>query len=153
KQLNQFRKEGTVDEQLWLRTAPSGCNGSEISFRGLPDLVVAQLLFGLHHRCRRGAKTDVGGLRALIDRTIRPSQAGRLEDVPRPGVNSTAVILLNRLTAYAQRAFKSPEGEYGKDSWDLAVFGHRGTVEFTAFHQPWLKEAAKRWARDYLTRV
>jgi hypothetical protein len=63
------------------------------------------------------------------------------------------MILINRLTAYALRAFKSPEGEYGKDIWDLAVFGHRGSVDFTAVHQPWLKETAKRWARDYLTRV
>ncbi|MFE7664727.1 tyrosine-type recombinase/integrase [Streptomyces celluloflavus] len=153
KQLNSLRKEGPVDEQLWLRTAPSGCNGAEISFRGLPDLVVAQLLFGLQYRCQRGAKTDVGGVRSLIDRTIRPSQVGRLEDVPRPESNGTAVILLNRLTAYALRAFKTPEGEYGKDTWDLAVFGHRGSVEFTAIRQPWLREAAKRWARDYLTRT
>ncbi|MFC9633748.1 hypothetical protein ACFTY8_31910 [Streptomyces mirabilis] len=86
KQLNNFREEGPVDEQVWLRTAPSGCNGAEISFRGLPDLIVAQLLFGLQYRCRRGAKTDVGGVRSLIDRTIRPSQAAGLEDVPKAGV-------------------------------------------------------------------
>ncbi|MEV7856438.1 site-specific integrase [Streptomyces sp. NPDC088183] len=154
KQLNHLRKaDADIDEQLWLRTVPSGCSGSEISFRGLADLVVAQLLFGVQHRCRRGAKTDIGGLRALIDRTIRPSLAGRLEDVPVPEANGTAKVLLNRLTAYALRAFKSPEGEYGKDVWDLAVFGHRGSVEFTDVHQPWLKETAKRWARDYLTRV
>ncbi|MCX4791685.1 hypothetical protein OG369_38045 [Streptomyces sp. NBC_01221] len=119
----------------------------------MPDLVVTQLLFGLQHRCRRGAKTDVGGVRSLIDRTIRPSLAGQLEDVPRPESNGTAMILLNRLTAYALRAFKTPEGEYGKETWDLAVFGHRGSVEFTAIQQRWLKETAKRWARDYLTRT
>lgn len=33
-----------------LRTAPSGSYGAEISFRGLPDLVVVQLLFGLKVR-------------------------------------------------------------------------------------------------------
>lgn len=68
KQLNHLRRtEGDIDEQMWLRTAPSGCNGAEASFRGLPDLVVAQLLFGPQHRCQRGAKTDGGGLRSLIE--------------------------------------------------------------------------------------
>lgn len=33
------------------------------------------------------------------------------------------------------------------------AFGHRGTLDFTVIPQPWLRESAKRWARDYLSRV
>jgi hypothetical protein len=46
----------------------------------------------------------------------------------------------------------SPETERGKDEWDAAVFGHGGTITFTAIHQRWLREAAKRWAFDDLPR-
>ncbi|MCZ0984503.1 hypothetical protein [Streptomyces diastatochromogenes] len=127
----------------WLRTAPSGSFGIEISFRGLPELVVTQLLFGLQHRCHRGARTEAGNFRALIDKTIRPSGARRLEDVPDPVANEDALILLNRTRFYAIRAVKTPEGEYAKDEWDLVAFGHRGTLVFTVIHQPWLRETAK----------
>ncbi|MEV8529879.1 site-specific integrase [Streptomyces sp. NPDC052000] len=153
KRLPALRREAGFDEQEWLRTEPSGSFGVEISFRGLPDLVVAQLLFGLQHRCHRGARTEAGNFRALIDRTIRPSGARRLEDVPDPVANEGALTLLNRTRVYAIRAVKTPEGEYAKDEWDLVAFGHRGTMVFTVIHQPWLRETAKRWARDYLSRV
>lgn len=148
-----LRKEPGFDKEAWLRTAPSGALGAEVSLRGLPDLVVAQLLYGLQHRCQRGARTDIGNLRALIDRTIRPSLAQRLEDVPDPAKNEAALILLNRTRIYAVRAIKTPEGEYAKDEWDLVAFGHRGSMVFTMIHQPWLRESAKRWARDYLSKV
>ncbi|MFE2868811.1 tyrosine-type recombinase/integrase [Embleya sp. NPDC059259] len=148
-----LRKNAGFDEAEWLRIAPSVGFAAEVSFRSLPDLVVAQLLFGLQHRCHRGARTDIGNFRALIDRTIRPSQARRLEDVPSPAANSAALILLNRLRVYATRAVKTPEGEYAKDEWDLVAFGHRGTLVFTVIHQTWMRESAKRWARDYLSRV
>ncbi|MET8831599.1 tyrosine-type recombinase/integrase [Streptomyces sp. NPDC004610] len=153
KLLPALRREPGFDEEEWLRTEPSGGFGIEISFRGLPELVVAQLLFGLQHRCHRGARTEAGNFRALIDKTVRPSLARRLEDVPDPVANSNALILLNRTRIYAIRAVKTPEGEYAKDEWDLVAFGHRGTLVFTVIHQPWLRESAKRWARDYLSKV
>jgi integrase len=46
----------------------------------------------------------------------------------------------------------SPETEIDEDVWDLAVFGHNGTVDFTAITQRWLREIAKRWAADDLPR-
>ena len=36
--------------------------------------------------------------------------------------------------------------------WDLAVFGHRGNLSFARISQPWLRQAAKEWARDVLPR-
>ncbi|MDJ0341747.1 hypothetical protein QMK19_04415 [Streptomyces sp. H10-C2] len=119
KPLPALRRQPGFDEERWLRTAPSASYGIEVSFRGLPELVVAQLLFGLQHRCHRGARTEIGNFRALIDKTIRPSLAQRLEDVPDPAANSVALTLLNRTRIYALRAVKTPEGEYAKDEWDL----------------------------------
>ncbi|WP_369211748.1 tyrosine-type recombinase/integrase [Streptomyces flavofungini] len=150
----RLRRHGVVvDEQEWLRTNDAASQGTEVSFRGLPDLVAAQLLFGIYQRSMKHAKTEAGSVRALIDRTVRPSGASRLEDVPRPKANETAVVLLNRTRAFVARVLKTPETEYAKDTWDLAPFGHRGSLVFTELSQPWLLEAAKRWARDYLTRV
>jgi broad specificity phosphatase PhoE len=40
----------------------------------------------------------------------------------------------------------SPETEVGKDVWDLAVFGHNGTLDFTGISQRWLREIdVGRW--------
>ena len=36
--------------------------------------------------------------------------------------------------------------------WELAVFGLAGRLTFTTISQPWLREAAKRWAADELPR-
>ncbi|MFE3455416.1 tyrosine-type recombinase/integrase [Nonomuraea sp. NPDC059194] len=157
RQLSRMRRAGNhINEQEWLRTAPSGSYGAEISFRGLPDLVIAQLLFGLKIRCQKGARTDLGNLRALIDRTIRPASfagATRSEQMPQPERNQETVQLLNGTRTAAVRACKTPESEYTKDVWDLAPFGHRGNLTFTKIGQPWLRQAAKRWARDYLSTV
>ncbi|MER7878368.1 hypothetical protein ABTY63_33315 [Streptomyces solisilvae] len=50
KRIWTLRKDPGFDEEMWLRTAPSSGFAAEVSFRGLPDLVVAHLLFGLQHR-------------------------------------------------------------------------------------------------------
>src|SRR5215471_14649820 len=44
--------------------------------------------------------------------------------------------------------------DWGSDvcSSDLAVFGHPGSLSFTAITQPWLRGAAKRWAGEELPR-
>src|SRR5674536_236476 len=38
------------------------------------------------------------------------------------------------------------------DSWDLALFGHRGRLSFTRISQPWLTQSAKVWAGEELPR-
>jgi hypothetical protein len=44
----------------WLRTNDAASQGTEVSFRGLPDLVAAQLLFGIYQRSMKHAKTEAG---------------------------------------------------------------------------------------------
>ena len=58
--------------------------------------------------------------------------------------------LLTALARDARRALADPGSEQAKDIWDLAVFGHPGTLSFTGITQPWLAEAAKRWAAERL---
>ena len=60
--------------------------------------------------------------------------------------------LVNGLATHARRALATPETEVLKNEWDLVLFGHRGTVDFTGISQAWLRETAKRWAADDLPR-
>ncbi|MGH9010908.1 MAG: site-specific integrase, partial [Acidimicrobiia bacterium] len=46
------RRDPGLDEVHWRRTEPAVGLGGQVSLRGLPSLVVAQVLFGLQQRCR-----------------------------------------------------------------------------------------------------
>jgi len=45
-----------------------------------------------------------------------------------------------------------PETETAEDIWDMALFGHRGRLSFTAITQPWLRQTARIWAAADLPR-
>ena len=54
--------------------------------------------------------------------------------------------VVHTLITHARRGVVRPGAEIAKDKWDLALFGHRGNLSFTAITQPWLRETAKLWA-------
>ena len=60
--------------------------------------------------------------------------------------------VLTALARHAALALSDPETEKAKDVWELAVFGLAGRLRFTTISQPWLRQAAKRWATDELPR-
>jgi integrase len=140
-----------LDEERWRSTQPAIGRGGEVSLRGLPPRIVAEVLFGLQQRCRvNGVKTDEAVLRALCD-DLRRQQVGSLaEYAVADGRGLEFKGLANCLTGHARRALATPESEVVKDEWDLVVFGHSGTVSFAKITQDWLREAAKRWAADDL---
>ena len=141
------------DEARWaLVERPIG-RGGQISLAGLTPLVVAEVLVGLQQRCRIDrVRTKEGDLRAVID-DVRRQQVRCLADylVPEPASLAFKGVV-NSLTSHARRALTSTETEVKNDTWDLTVFGHPGTVSFTSLSQPWLREAAKRWAAEDLPR-
>ena len=55
--------------------------------------------------------------------------------------------MFHGLAGHARRALITPEHEVLGDVWDLTVFGHSGTVSFTAITQPWLREVGKALGR------
>ena len=147
------RADPVFDEARWaLVERPIG-RGGQISLRGLTPLVVAELLVGLQQRCRvDGVRTKEADLRAVVD-DVRRQQVAGLGDYVVPEAASLAFKgVVNSLTTHARRALASTETEVRGDIWDLAVFGHPGTVSFTGISQRWLREAAKRWAADDLPR-
>ncbi|GFG62525.1 hypothetical protein MKUB_00150 [Mycobacterium kubicae] len=105
----------------------------------------------MQQRCRINAvKTDEAVLRAFCN-DLLGQQVGSIADyVIGDGRGLEFTGLVNCLIGHARRALSSPETEVAQDEWDLAVFGHHGTVSFTGISQSWLREAAKRWAADDL---
>jgi integrase len=89
-------------------------------------------------------------LRAVCD-TLRRHQVGSIHDCE-PGLapGKRARSVLASFARDARRALADPGVEQHKDIWELAVFGHPGRLSFTKITQPWLADAAKRWAAEQL---
>ena len=151
--LRQAREEAGdgFDEARWQATQPAVGRGGQISLSGLPWLVVAEVVFGLQQRCRLdGVKTLETDLRVWCNQ-LRALQVTTIAGhVVADGVGGTLQATVKSIVAHASRALSTPETEVGKDTWDLVVFGHHGTLSFGAITQTWLRDAAKRWASDDL---
>ena len=108
-----------------------------------------EVLLGLQQRCRLDqVRTKEAGLRAVGD-DLRRQQVDTIADYRLAPTRSLQFAgLVNALAKHARRALSTPAAEILLDQWDLAVFGNSGTVSFTCLSQPWLREAAKRWAID-----
>ena len=145
------RGDPGVDEHRWRATEPAVGRGGEVSLRGLPALVIAQVLFGLQQRCRHDAvKTKEAELRAFCNELRRQQVSAIGDHVLAADPEGCYQAVVNSLITHAGRALSTPDSEVGKDEWDLVVFGHCGTLSFTEISQPWLRAAAKRWAADDL---
>ena len=136
--------------EQWCRTEPAVAEGGTISMRGLPRLVVAEIFYGLQRRCAEGVKTHRAVLRPLCD-DLRRTQACSITDLPAQGRRQRR-DLLRSLADHCRLALSSPDAEQEKDVWDLRVFGHRGSLDFTVIRLGWLRAAARRWAAEDLPR-
>jgi integrase len=154
-QLRQARQEagGELDEQRWRAlTSPVPVRG-QVSLRGLPAQLAAEVLFGLQQRTRDGLTTRLHVLRALVE-DLRRSEVTAL-DVrwQAPGPMAREKGQLGRsLARYVRAAAGDTAAETAADVWDLTVFGSSGTLTFTGISQQWLRQAVKRWAADELPR-
>ena len=114
--------------------------------------MAVQVLFGVWQRTRGGTKITDVDLRAAC-RTLRRQQVSSIEQCRVGQVpGKPARSLLNALIRHVRRALADPGSEQAKNTWDLAVFGHPGRLSFTRITQPWLRQAAKRWAAEELPR-
>jgi integrase len=140
------------DQRHWQLTQPAVSEGGHVSLRGLAPLVVVEVLFGIQQRTRGGAKLTDVNLRAVCD-ALRREQVASIEicDADRV-VGKPARSLMRALVRDVRRALADPGSEQVKDTWDLSVFGHPGRLTFTGIAQPWLRQAAKRWACEQLPR-
>lgn len=139
-----------LDQRVWQAIESGVAEPGQVNLRALPVRVVVEVLFGIQQRVRGGAQIPQGSLRVLCD-TLRRQQVGSIEngEVVR---DKPVRVLLTALTQHVRRALADPGVEQGKDVWDLAIFGHRGTLSFLGIGQPWLRRAVKRWAAEQLPR-
>jgi hypothetical protein len=102
--------------------------------------------FGLQQRTRQGVKTDCTILRPVAS-DARTQQVLSLTELDVPAARGQGYAsVVSTLITHARRGMSSPDTEIAKDTWDMALFGHRGNLSFTAIAQPWLRESAKIWA-------
>lgn len=138
-----------ADEETWRRTTSPVTITGEINLRGLPELLVTEIIFGLQERTRSGAKTKDHSFRPLCE-TARRQQAGSLTEIELTGLTRLQCQLVATFTTSINRLGATPETERLKDIWDLVVFGMGGHLRLTDISQSWLREAAKAWAVEEL---
>ncbi|WP_199840247.1 hypothetical protein [Streptomyces viridochromogenes] len=152
--LYQARTTPGFDEAHWRRTDRAICTTREVSLRGLPDRLVAELLYGLWARTQEGFKARPECLRPLYDR-LRIYQVQQLAEVTDPAGHGHSREQVTMIRAW-QRALSllnmTPEAERVKDVWDMAVFGYTGHMSFAPVLQEPLREAMKIWVYDDLPR-
>ncbi|WP_030196369.1 hypothetical protein [Streptomyces sp. NRRL S-87] len=68
------------------------------------------------------------------------------------GYSREQVMMIRAAQLALVRLNTTPETERVKDVWDMSVFGHAGTLPFTAIRQRALREAMKVWVYDDLPR-
>ena len=142
--------EPSLGREWWCRTESAVAEGGTVSFRGLTDQVVVEVLYGLQQRCTENVRTHRAVLRPLCD-DLRRTQATSVVDLPQQPRRQRR-DLLRSLIAHRRRGLSTPETEQERDIWDLRVFGHRGTLDFTVIDLLWLRTVAKRWAAEDLPR-
>ncbi|MGH8992351.1 MAG: tyrosine-type recombinase/integrase [Acidimicrobiia bacterium] len=141
-----------LDPRWWQAREPGVPEPGQVNLRALPSLVVVEVLFGIQQRLRGGAKLTEVNLRAVCD-LIRREQARSIEECEADRFPTKAArSLLRAFVRDVRRALADPGQEQAKDRWDLAIFGHRGTLSFRRIVQPWLAQTAKRWAAEQLPR-
>ncbi|MFE6334199.1 hypothetical protein ACFVOK_13390 [Streptomyces sp. NPDC057798] len=152
--LYRARTAPGFDVTYWRRTDKAICTTREVSLRGLPDRLVAELLYGLSVRTREGFKSRPECLRPLYDR-LRTHQVQELEEVTDPAAHGHSREQVTMIRAW-QRVLRllnmTPDAERVKDVWDMAVFGYSGHISFTPVLQEPLREAMKIWVYDDLPR-
>jgi integrase len=138
------------DERCWQDRESGVAEPGQVNLRALPPLVVVEVLIGLQTRLRDGLRLTDVVLRAVCD-TLRRHQVVSIHHCdPQLAPGKRAASILASFARDARRALADPGVEQTKDIWDLAVFGHPGRLSFTAITQPWLADAAKRWAAEQL---
>ena len=151
--LRCLRRTGhSPDEQSWRLTEPPVPRAGQVSLGGLDPALVVQLLFGLQQRTRQGVRTSDAILRSVCNDARRQQVSSLAGLVVPAGRGKACLSVVNTMITHVRRGMSGPQTEIAKDTWDMALFGQRGRLSFTAITQPWLREAAKIWALADLPR-
>lgn len=148
---NEQDRNPARDFADWCAVTATVAEGTLVSFRGLPDQVVAEILYGAQQRIRQHRQLAPRHLRAMCDQA-RAQRITSLSELVLP--NRGPGTIARAMAAACQHALATPELEQLKDIWDAGVFGlGRGRkINFTRLRQDWLRHAAKTWILDAIPR-
>jgi hypothetical protein len=123
-----------------------------VIFKGLPEQMILQILVGIQYRSDNGTRTFLTVVRAVVEAAREANARGifELDIAPRGRKNHVLLAMIASIRTGVHRSLATPESEYASDLWDLAIFGARGSISFTALHQLWLRRAAKHWVAEDL---
>ena len=149
----QARKAGPdIDERAWQARAAAVAEAGQVSLRGLPPLIVVQVLYGMWRRVEDGVKIPETVLRRVCD-ALRRERVTSISGVAGGlGLSTSPQTFLAAMTRHVRLALADPAAERAREVWNMAVFGHRGRLAFTGITRPWLREAAKTWVQHELPR-
>ena len=145
------KKDPALDFDEWCATTGMIAHATLVSLRGLPDRVVAEILYGTQQRIAEHTQLDPRLLRRICDQA-RARRVGCLDALILAAAPATRTIVRGMVQS-CQRALITPELEALKDVWDARVFGlGRRTFGFTRVRQEWLRSAAKAWVLEEIPR-
>ncbi|MEN8650625.1 hypothetical protein ABCR94_30025 [Streptomyces sp. 21So2-11] len=150
---NILRRTGRLEDvEFWHRTAPAVVEHGVVSLRGLPDQVVAEVLYCLQDRNAKGVKQKDQELRPLVD-AVRAQQLSSIKELDPGPMKLSGKRMAIGFLKHLDRFGLSAETERHKDTWDGAAFGlDRGFLHFEDISQQWLRKAVQQWAIDDLPR-
>ncbi|GAA1614337.1 hypothetical protein GCM10009733_008170 [Nonomuraea maheshkhaliensis] len=93
--------EPDADEDHWRRTTSAIAVNGKVSLRGLSNLVVAQILYGLQERTRAGTATIDHQLR-LVCNLVREGELTQLSALPTDGMGRSVRGLRNNMLKFIE---------------------------------------------------
>ena len=156
------RAGAELDIVAWrARTAlPRAGGGRFVDFVAVPERVRLELLLGIQDYLTHGRQLSCWTVQAVVGRVARNGIASLLDLPDQKRLDDDI-----RLVLAAQRAARlsaaSPEAEMEKDVWDIRALGFtplsgKSTIRFLRFDpitQPWLRDVAKQWAAEKVTKT
>ncbi|MGF6885985.1 integrase [Nocardia sp. GAS34] len=162
------------DPQAWIAAERPRLGGHQFSLAGLPQLLAAELLYGLQCRDQAPPPLDPTQVRILLARlgdapSLREADPDAVCESGGTLYNAATRGLFRDLRRHVDRAWTQYAGTdpFTGDVWQVALLdlpvnssrswpATQGVVDFGVIELPWLREIAKDWARTtrpYLQRL
>ncbi len=125
-------------------------DGRTVVLRGLGERVQLEVLYGLWCRARAERRTTPRAVQMVVN-LLWAAGAASVCDLTVDHIHDERRLFVIFTRDQLRLAMATPGTEAAKDDWDLRVFGREGKgLHFGQIRQPWLKQAAKSWARERL---
>ena len=133
----------------WAARARQPVNHRVLSLRGLPELVRLELLYAIGCRASEQVRTSTGNMRRYVD-ALLASGAGSVLEFDLAAFDPAGNRDYGRFARFTADRVRLAYGDAGAERdrqvWDLRLFGHSGSLDFSRIRQEWLAQATKSWA-------